>query len=109
MTRPLTPSTAWRDFLPAVVFTLLSGVVVFTATMQPPAKGEMAVVFPPATSELTAWALVRQAGGLIVSPTRLSNVVVAYAPDTGFETRVRQLGALFLFAAKGLCAPRVKS
>lgn len=101
--------TALRDFVPAVAFTLLSAGAVFAATMLPPPKGEMAVVFPPATSELTAWALVRQAGGLIVAPTRLSNIVVAYAPDTGFQTRVRELGALFLFAAKGLCAPEVKS
>lgn len=109
MTRRLTPITAIRDFIPAIAFTLLSGGTVLGATMLPPPKGEMAVVFPPATSELTAWALVRQAGGLIVAPTRLSNIVVAYAPDEEFQARVRSLGALFLFAAKGLCAPEVKS
>lgn len=64
----------------------------------------MAIVFPPNTSEVVAWSLVQQAGGLVVGPTTLPNIVVAYAPDEHFQTRARQLGALFFVAARGLCA-----
>ncbi|MET3928093.1 hypothetical protein [Devosia sp. 2618] len=64
----------------------------------------MAIVFPPNTDELAAWSVVQQAGGLVVGPTALSNIVVAYAPDEEFQTRARQLGALFFIAARGLCA-----
>lgn len=105
MTRLEFSSSAIRDFVPAIAFTLLFTGTVYGATMLPPPAGEMAVVFPLMTSELTAWALVREAGGLIVAPTKLPNVVVAYAPDETFQSRVQSLGALFFFAAKGLCAP----
>lgn len=91
--------------LPAVLFALLSAGAVVGVTMAPRSTGEMAVVFPPLTDELTAWAIVREAGGLIVSPTQLSNIVVAYAPDDQFQNRVRKLGALFFVAARGLCGP----
>jgi hypothetical protein len=104
--RTTQPDTArLADFVPAAFFALLAVTTVLVAAMAAPAKGQMAVVFPPMTSELTAWALVRQAGGLIVAPTQLPNVVVAYAPDETFQSRVQSLGALFLFAAEGLCAP----
>lgn len=93
------------DFLPALAFAVAAVGTLLAATAAAPAKGQMAVVFPPMTSETTAWALVRQAGGLIVGPTQLANVVVAYAPDETFQSRVQSLGALFLFAAEGLCAP----
>lgn len=88
-----------------MLLTLFSAGVVFAGTMLPPRTGEMAVVFPVLTDELTAWALVREAGGLLVAPTQLPNVVVAYAPDDSFQDRVRSLGALFFVAAQGLCAP----
>ncbi len=98
-----------KQMLPAVVFAMLSLGVGFTLTMAPPARGEIAVVFPPTTDEVTAWSLVREAGGLIVGPTRFSNIVVAYAPNENFQHRARQLGALFFTAARGLCAPDISS
>lgn len=91
--------------VPAVLLALFSAGAVAGTAMAPKAVGEMAVVFPPLTDEITAWAIIRQAGGLIVSPTQLSNIVVAYAPDDQFQTRVRELGALFFVAAKGICGP----
>lgn len=102
---PATDITRLRDFVPAILFSALTVATILSATLAAPPKGEMAVVFPPMTSELTAWALVREAGGMIVSPTQLSNIVVAYAPDETFQTRVRALGALFFLTATGLCAP----
>jgi hypothetical protein len=94
-----------RAFLPAIGFAIISGLLVLYSFMAPPAQGEMAIVFPPMTDELTAWSLVQQAGGSIVGPTRLSNIVVAYSPDPQFQQRLRDLGAWFFLAASGLCAP----
>lgn len=102
---PTTDITKLRDFVPAILFAALTVAAVIGATLSAPPKGQMAVVFPPMTSELTAWALVREAGGLIVGPTQLANIVVAYAPDETFQNRVRALGALFFLTATGLCAP----
>jgi hypothetical protein len=91
-----------RQFLPAVLFAVIVIAIAGPAALTTP-QGEMAVVFPPFTDETTAWALVRAAGGMIVAPTFLDNVVIAYAVDDGFQSRIRQSGALFLFAASALC------
>ena len=80
---------------------LLVGVVGFYA---PPATGEMAVVFAPGTSERTAFYAIVQAGGRFVAPTRLDNIVIAYA-GPGVAERVRAFGGLFTLAAHGLCGP----
>jgi|GEM_PF-1041668 hypothetical protein len=98
----------WKQFLPAILFAAFSALALATP-MPAPERGEMAIVFPPFTSEETAWALVRQAGGSLVAPTRLPNVVVAYAPDSGFQQRMSEMGALFFLAAAGLCAPLATS
>lgn len=100
---PVNPSPL-RAVLPALLLALASASIALAATLAAPRSGEMAVVFPPFTDELTAWSLVREAGGLIVGPTRATNIVVAYAPDDDFQNRMRQSGALFFVAAKGLCA-----
>ncbi|WP_375452613.1 hypothetical protein [uncultured Devosia sp.] len=93
-----------RALVPALAFAVLSAGLALATTMAAPQTGEMAVVFPPFTDERTAWALVSQAGGLVVAPTRVPNVVVAYAPDPQFQSRIARLGALFFIAARGLCA-----
>ena len=91
-------------YIPAVLFALVSALAL-AAPMRAPDIGQVAVVFHPMTSEETAWALVREAGGSIVAPTRIPGIVVAYAHDTGFQSRIRDLGGLFFLAATGLCAP----
>lgn len=96
--------STWKQFLPALLFAAFSALAL-AAPLRAPETGEMAIVFPPFTSEETAWAIVRQAGGSLVAPTRLPNVVVAYASDSGFQERISALGALFFVAATGLCAP----
>lgn len=74
--------------------------------MAAPIRGEVAVAFAPFTSEAAAWDIVRAAGGYLIAPTRLSNVVVVFAPDEEFQQRARALGAWMFFNATGLCAPR---
>lgn len=93
-----------RAVFPAIAFAALSLSLGFSVVMAPPAKGELAVVFPPLTDEMTAWAIVRSAGAQMVGPTQFPNIVVAYAPDQRSQDRMRQLGALFFLAAKGLCS-----
>ena len=100
--------TSPLHFLPAIAFALVSAVAL-AAPMRAPELGQMAVVFPPFTTEETAWALVRDAGGSIVAPTRIPNIVVAYAHDDGFQDRLRQSGGLFFLAASGLCAPLLQN
>lgn len=99
VTRPI------RALLPALLLSAFVFAVVAVGSYAPPARGEMAVVFAPGTSEQSAYYAVLKAGGRFVGPTRLNNIVVAYAADTGFADRVRAAGALFLLAAHGLCAP----
>ena len=94
-----------RQFLLAIAFAAVTGVVALSGSMAAPARGEVAIAFPPFTSEIAAWDIVRAAGGSLVAPTRLPNVVVAFAPDEGFQQRARELGALLFFRATGLCAP----
>lgn len=103
--RPMSPPLTIRMLLPALVMALLTAAGAVAASYSPPATGQMAVVFPILTDELTAWQIVVAAGGSIVAPSRLSNVVVAYAPDPEFASRVRSGGALFTLAARGLCEP----
>lgn len=74
--------------------------------LAPQGKGQMAVAFAPFTSEETAWSIVRAAGGYAVGPTKISNIVVAYADHADFQQRARSLGALFFLKASGLCAPQ---
>lgn len=90
-------------WLPAFAFALLSAALL-AAPQAADDMGEMAVIFPPFTSEITAWDRVREAGGYVVGPTRFSNIVVVYTDDPAFKHRVSQLGALWFTQATGLCA-----
>jgi hypothetical protein len=99
-----TGDTSPLQLLPALLFALVSALVL-AAPLRAPDTGQIAVVFPPFTTEQTAWSLVREAGGSIVAPTRIPNIVVAYAHDADFQSRMRTLGGLFFLAASGLCAP----
>ncbi|MBJ6986715.1 MULTISPECIES: hypothetical protein [unclassified Devosia] len=90
-------------WLPAVAFALV-GAGLLAAPQAAADTGEMAVIFPPFTSEATAWERIHEAGGFVVGPTRFSNIVVVYADDPDFKYRASQFGALWFTAATGLCA-----
>jgi hypothetical protein len=90
-------------YLPAGLFALV-GAAAIAAPQAAPDMGEMAVIFPPFTSETDAWERVHQAGGYVVGPTNFSNIVVVYADDAQFKDRAGQYGALWFTAATGLCA-----
>lgn len=93
------------DLLPALLIAGAAfggGVVVDYA---PPATGQMAVVFPFGTTEAQALGAIIAAGGRYVGPTRLDNIAVAVASDTGFAGRIRAAGAWLTLAAQGLCSP----
>lgn len=91
--------------LPALAVSVLTLVAGTASAYAPPVSGEMAVVFPPWTSEIEAFELVARAGGLLVGPSRFGNIVIALAPDAGFAARVAQQGALFTTKATGICGP----
>ncbi|MFB9793855.1 hypothetical protein [Shinella granuli] len=95
--------TGLRAFAPALAMAVLTATGLGAAELAPPSTGQMAVVFPPLTGEAAAWRRVTEAGGTIVGPSRFSNVVIAYAKDPDFSSRVRSRGALFTLAATGLC------
>lgn len=95
-----------RQLAPALFFSAAALLLVAAFMLAPQSKGQMAVAFSPFTSEQTAWSIVRAAGGYIVGPTRIPNIVVAYADDADFQQRARSLGALFFLKASGLCAPQ---
>lgn len=95
----------WLQLAPALFIafaTVAAGVVAYHA---PPESGEMGVVFAPWTSEAEALGAVVAAGGRLVNSSRLPNVLIAYAFDDAFEARVRERGAWFTVAARGLCGP----
>ena len=111
MARP-TNSTAMNGeggelmpLLPALGLTC--GVLVFAGVVMhaPPATGEMGVVFAPWVSQAEAAGAIVAAGGQLVDAARLSNVMIAYGSDPAFAERVREQGAWFTVAARGLCAP----
>jgi hypothetical protein len=84
---------------------LATTVSLASAYYAPPETGEMGVVYPPWIDEGTAIAGIIAAGGKIVASSKFSNIVVAYAEDDQFHSRVREHGAWFLVAATGLCGP----
>lgn len=92
------------QLLPAAAVALFTLVIAGAAVHAPPEAGEMGVVFAPWTSQREAMGAVVAAGGRIVDSSRLSNVIVAYGFDEGFDERVREHGAWFTVAAIGLCA-----
>jgi hypothetical protein len=95
----------WLQFAPALLIAFIAFAAGFAAFYAPPRIGEMGVVFAPWTSEAEAIGAVVAAGGRLVNSSRLSNVLVAYAFDEAFEARVRERGAWFTVAARGLCGP----
>ncbi|MBL1405810.1 MAG: hypothetical protein COC00_007490 [Rhizobiales bacterium] len=95
----------FKTLAPALLiafFALTAEAVVFYA---PPASGQMAVFFPPNTSETTAFEAVSNAGGSFVGSSRFSNIIIVYAPDEGFRQRISNHGGWFTLAAQGLCSP----
>ncbi|MET3924221.1 hypothetical protein [Devosia sp. 2618] len=72
---------------------------------QPPERGEIGVVFPPWVSQIEAFDAVIDAGGRLTAVGRFPNIVIAFALDGDFAQRVTARGALFVTAARGLCAP----
>jgi hypothetical protein len=95
----------WLALLPTIFVALMAFAVGAASAYAPPATGQLAVVFPPWVGEVEAFGLVAQAGGLIVGPSRFDNIVVAFAPDSGFAARIARLGALFTTQATGICGP----
>lgn len=81
---------------------LVTEAIVFYA---PPSTGQMAVFFPPNTSEITAFTAVSKAGGSFVGSSRFSNIIIVNAPDKGFRKRISNHGGWFTLAAEGLCSP----
>lgn len=95
----------WLALLPALFVAIATVAAGAASEYAPPATGQMAVVFPPWVGEVEAFELVAEAGGRLVGPSRFGNVVIAFASDAGFASRVGQRGALFTTKATGICGP----
>lgn len=95
----------FRAFVPAVLIALAAIVIEIVVFYAPPDEGQMAVFFPPSTTEVTAIAAIARAGGSFVGSSRFSNIIIAYAPDDGFRQRISNHGGWFTLAAEGLCSP----
>ncbi len=91
--------------IPALLIGAISLIIGGAAFYAPPSIGQMAVVFPFGTDQVTAYKIVLADGGSFVGGSKFQNIVIAYAPDAGFAHRVQASGALFTLAARGLCAP----
>ncbi len=91
--------------IPALFIGGISLVIGGAAFYAPPSTGQMAVIFPFGTDQVTAYKIILADGGSFVSGSKFPNIVIAYATDAGFGQRVRASGALFTLAARGLCAP----
>jgi len=97
--------SGFRTFMPAIMIALLAIIIEMFVFYAPPAKGQMAVFFPPNTSEPMAIAAIASAGASFVGSSRFENIIIVYAPDTGFRQRISQHGGWFTLAAEGLCSP----
>lgn len=94
-----------KALVPALLiafFALMAEAAFFYA---PPIQGQMAVVFPPNTSEITAFTAVTNAGGSFIGTSRFSNIIIVNAPDAKFRQRISNHGGWFTLAAQGLCSP----
>ncbi len=97
--------TGLKPLLPALLVAAFACVVGTYGVYQAPDTGETAVFFAPGTEASTAMTAIAAAGGKLVGPTRIANVHVAYAVDSGFRARIKRHGGWFVLAAQGLCAP----
>lgn len=103
-----TKTKARENFLalaPALSIALVALVAQSAMFYAPPKKGQMAVFFSPNTSQIAAFNAVSSAGGSFVGSSRFSNIIIVYAPDTGFRERISKQGGWFTLAAQGLCSP----
>jgi hypothetical protein len=108
--RSIEPRPARGGFvalLPALAVAFVTANTALLTLYAPPAMGQMGVVFAPWVSESQAFGAVLAAGGKLANSSRFPNILVAVAPDEGFDARVRAAGALFTISALGLCEPAV--
>lgn len=94
-----------RDILLAVLFSLFAAALGLFGYLQPPAKGEMAVVFPPWTDERQIVQAIVLSGARIVGPTRIAGTYVAIIDSPEQFEFLHQSGAIFFTAARGICGP----
>lgn len=94
-----------RDLAPAGLVALMALAVGGASAYAPPDTGDMAVVFPPWIDGASAYAAVLAAGGRLAGNSRFDNIPIANAQDVAFKARVLAGGALFIFAANGVCGP----
>lgn len=92
------------NLLPALLIAAVALGGGLVADYAPPPAGQMAVVFPFGTGEGRVLAAIIGAGGRYVAPTRFGNIAIAFAPDAGFQNRIRAAGAWLTLAAQGLCS-----
>lgn len=80
----------------AIVAAWAAGTAILLAAgaLPPDRAGTVAVLFPPTTGELAAFAAVAAADGALVRTTLLPNLVIADGREPGFVGRLRQAGAL---------------
>ena len=97
----------FRALIPALLIALVAITAEAAVFYAPPAEGQMAVFFPPNTSETSVFSAISSAGGSFVGTSRFSNIIIVYAPDSGFRKRISKYGGWFTLAAEGLCAPSV--
>lgn len=102
---PSNKKTNIHALVPALLIALVAIIVEAAVFFAPPVKGQMAVFFPPGTTEVVAITAIARAGGSFVGSSRFSNIIIAYAPDGGFRQRISKHGGWFTLAAEGLCSP----
>jgi hypothetical protein len=89
--------------LPAIALAILALALNLVIPQNHSAQGEVGLIFAPWASEPEIHAAIGAAGGQFVNASRLSNVVVAYAPGVEFHQLVRAQGAWMIISANGLC------
>jgi|JI10StandDraft_1071094.scaffolds.fasta_scaffold196349_3 hypothetical protein len=80
----------------AVVAVWAAGAALLLAAgaLPPDRAGTVAVLFPPTTDGMAAFAAVAAADGALVRTTLLPNLVIADGREAGFVGRLRQAGAI---------------
>ena len=96
-----------RDLFPTFVLTGLVLAVIMAASLMPPARGTVLVLFNPAETEESQLVSIIDADALLVAPGRLPGSFLVASEEGNLPARLMASGALLVinpFGATG-CAP----
>lgn len=99
------------EFVPAIVLTFVTFMLLVWMQFTPPSRGAVIAVFPSNKGMDDVWTAVANTEAQLVRGTRFSNTFVLYSDEKGFPTRLKEEGAMLVFAYSGVtwCGAKINN